>query len=197
MVAHCEFTWNCLKSKFLSIMLCTASPSLSSVTRSSASLTSVARWHTCEGSEKDERRGGEGRGGEGRGGEGRGGEGRGGEGRGGEGRGGEGRGGEGRGGEGRGGNNNMTAEDRHKCPGVSSPKLCYDKSLNLSVPKRKLLLCVWTTVELQPSILILHSPFLPTVCSWDFLDTDECGWTPTACSRDSVHANACRMISVK
>ena len=43
-----EFTWNCLKSKFSSIMLCRDSPSLSSVTRSSASLTSVARWHTCE-----------------------------------------------------------------------------------------------------------------------------------------------------
>ena len=43
-----QFTWNCLKSKFPSIMLCTAPPSLSSVTRSSASFTSAARWRTWE-----------------------------------------------------------------------------------------------------------------------------------------------------
>ena len=52
-----EFTWNCLKSKFSPIMLCRDSPSLSSVTRSSASLTSVARWHTCEGSKGMGRKG--------------------------------------------------------------------------------------------------------------------------------------------
>ena len=73
----------------------------------------------------------------------------------------------------------------------------YHKSLNLSVPKGKFLLCVWTTVELQPSILVLHFSTLLTVCSWDFLDADECGRTLTTCSGDSLHANACRMISVK
>ena len=144
-----EFTWNCLKSKFSPIMLCRDSPSLSSVTRSSASLTSVARWHTCEGSKGMGRKGRKKK---------------------------------------RAGTNVLVC---------LSPKLCYDKSQNLSVPKRKLLLCFWTTVELQPSILILHIPFLPTVCSWDFLDADECGRTPTGCSRDSVHANACRTISAK
>ena len=37
-----------MKSKFPSIMLCTDPPPLSSVTRSSASLMSAARWRTWE-----------------------------------------------------------------------------------------------------------------------------------------------------
>ena len=45
-VCYYQFTWNCLKSKFSSIMLCTAPPSLSSVIRSSASFMSAARWRT-------------------------------------------------------------------------------------------------------------------------------------------------------
>ena len=54
-VIYYQFTWNCLKSKFSSIMLCTAPPSLSSVIRSRASFMSAARWRTWE------RRGEEGR----------------------------------------------------------------------------------------------------------------------------------------